>query len=176
MLSISTPNPFWQRVSRWVRRNPKLTLATISVLRLFQPRFTAGVVGVLLNENDEVLLVEHVFHSKQPWGLPGGWVNRNELLTAAVEREFLEETSLPVKTLYPLATWSSPFWRNHIDVAFALELDGLAEMPPLKLSRELLAYQWVNVAELPRLLPEHRRVIELALVFRHSRNTLPPVK
>ncbi|MBI5929098.1 MAG: NUDIX hydrolase [Chloroflexi bacterium] len=160
-----------------MRRHPKLTLTAISMIRVFQPRFTAGVVGVLLNNADEVLLVEHVFHSKQPWGLPGGWVNRNELLTAAVEREFHEETGLIVKTLYPLSTWSSPFWRNHIDMAFAVELlDNSASHPPLKLSRELLSYEWLNRADLPRLFAEHVHVIDLALAYRHSRNVPPPVK
>ncbi len=146
-------------------------------MRLFQPRFTAGVVGVLLNSVDEVLLVEHVFHSKVPWGLPGGWVNRNELLTVAVEREFFEETSLKVKTLYPLSTWSSPYWHNHIDVAFAVELvDNSISRPPITLSRELLTYQWLSRADLPNIFAEHIRVIDLALAYRHSRNSLPPLK
>lgn len=146
-------------------------------MRMFQPRFTAGVVGVLLNNADEVLVVEHVFHSKRPWGLPGGWVNRNELLTAAIEREFIEETGLAVKTLYPLSTWSSPYWRNHIDVAFAVALvDEVETHPPLKLSHELLTYRWSKRNELPGLFTEHVEVIDLALAYRHSRSVPPSVK
>ncbi|MCQ3928952.1 MAG: hypothetical protein DPW16_00710 [Chloroflexi bacterium] len=173
----SSDNHLGRRIAKNVRRHPKLTLTAISIMRWFQPRFTAGAVGVLLNNVDEVLLVEHVFHSKIPWGLPGGWVNRNELLTAAVEREFFEETGLKVKTLYPLNTWSSPYWKNHIDVAFAVELvDNTMSHPPLTLSRELLAYQWLSRAELPQLFREHVHVIDLALAYRHSRNSLPPLK
>lgn len=173
----SSDNRLGRRIAQNVRRHPQLTLTAISIMRWFQPRFTAGVVGVLLNNIEEVLLVEHVFHSKIPWGLPGGWVNRNELLTAAVEREFFEETGLRVKTLYPLNTWSSPYWKNHIDVAFAVELvDNTMSHPPLTLSRELLAYQWLSRAELPHLFREHVHVIDLALAYRHSRNGLPPLK
>ena len=40
----------------------------------------------------QVLLVEHVFHPYAPWGLPGGWIDRNESPSqTAVIRELQEE-------------------------------------------------------------------------------------
>jgi 8-oxo-dGTP pyrophosphatase MutT (NUDIX family) len=165
-----------QVVAQLVRRFPGLAKHSQVFYRRFQPRFTAGAVGVLLDDQERVLLVEHVFHARHPWGLPGGWVGRNELPSQAVEREFLEETGLAVKTLYPLEVWSSRFWRNHIDLAFAVQsVEPLSDLP-LRLSGELLAYRWAGQDELPPLLSEHYRVIELALAYRHSRTVPEPVK
>jgi 8-oxo-dGTP pyrophosphatase MutT (NUDIX family) len=130
-----------------------------------RPRFTAGAVGILLNDRNEVFVVEHVFHTVFVWGLPGGWVDTNELPSEAVEREFWEETGLKVRATNPLEVWSSPFWRNHIDMAFLVVLEqSIPE--PVTLSAELDSYQWVSFDRLPPMLPEHRRVIQQAILLR----------
>lgn len=141
------------------------------VVRCLHGRFTIGAVGVLLDQEQRVLLVEHVFHPKTPWGLPGGWVNRNELPQKAVEREFLEETGLKVIATHPLGVWSSKYLHKHVDMAFAVELDGAQSLIDLKLSDELLNYQWVRYDEAPRLFPEHTRAIDLAVKQRHRPET-----
>ncbi|NDJ84871.1 MAG: NUDIX hydrolase [Chloroflexi bacterium] len=136
------------------------------VYRRFQGRFTVGAVGVLLNAAGEVLLVEHVLHPRQPWGLPGGWVSRNELPQKAVEREFHEETGLGVRVTHPLDIWPGQHWRNHIDMAFAVEMvdtEQLNSAPQIRLSGEFLSYQWASLDSLPALFPEHRHVISLAV-------------
>ncbi|MEZ5400951.1 MAG: NUDIX hydrolase [Bryobacteraceae bacterium] len=55
-------------------------------------------MGALIFKRDSILLVER---GKQPlkgyWSLPGGLVEIGERLTAAIEREVLEETGLTVK-------------------------------------------------------------------------------
>lgn len=57
-------------------------------------------VGALIFRRDSILLVER---GREPlkghWSLPGGLVETGELLTAAVEREILEETGLHIKPL-----------------------------------------------------------------------------
>lgn len=146
----------------WARRMPRIAIAMQRFYRLVQPRFTVGAVGVLLDNQGRVLLVKHVFHPKTPWGLPGGWVNRNELPQHAVEREFYEETTLQVTAVMPLHVWSSPFWKNHVDMGFAVTANTLPS-EPLQLSNELCDYRWANQEELPPLSPEHHLIITLAL-------------
>jgi 8-oxo-dGTP pyrophosphatase MutT (NUDIX family) len=161
---------------RLARRFPSLFRLLLRLYRRFQGRFTAGVVGVLVDDAGRVLLVEHVFHAKSPWGLPGGWVGRNEVPATALEREFLEETGLVVKTLYPLQVWSGEYWRNHLDMAFAVVLAEPFPEAPLTLSAELLSYCWATPDELPPLLPSHFHVIQLALDYRNGRNRPDAVK
>jgi ADP-ribose pyrophosphatase YjhB (NUDIX family) len=133
-----------------------------------QGRFTLGVIGVLIDDENRILLVEHVFHPKVPWGLPGGWVNRNEPPTEAVAREFHEETGLRIRATQPLDIWTNNFLRNHVNMAFTVESLEAFNTNEIALSAELLAYQWVTRDALPPILPDHLRVIDLALAYRQQ--------
>jgi 8-oxo-dGTP pyrophosphatase MutT (NUDIX family) len=156
-------------ITRVVRRFPWLAAWTQHIYRLGQGRFTSGAIGILLDEHERVLLVEHVFHSKHPWGLPGGWVERGETPARTAEREFLEETGIEVRVIYPIRVWPSPYWRSHIDVAFAVEVVEPLTENSIQLSGELINYQWAGLDELPSVLAEHRQVIELAVTYRRQR-------
>lgn len=145
-----------------IRRFPWLALLLQRVMRLWQPRFTAGVVGVLLDESQErVLLVEHVFHALCPWGLPGGWINRGEDPAHAVEREFLEETGLHVRAVRPLVVDLATEMRRHFNMAYLCEPAGDTES--IRLCGELLDYRWTPCGALPTLVKFHREGIEAAL-------------
>ena len=57
----------------------------------------AAVGGLIINRNDEVLLVRRARDpGKNQWGLPGGFVDRDETIEEALVREVLEETTLVV--------------------------------------------------------------------------------
>jgi 8-oxo-dGTP pyrophosphatase MutT (NUDIX family) len=163
-----------QQLARFALRYPKTASALQHIYRRFQPRFTVGAVGVLLDNKNRVLLVEHAFHARYPWGLPGGWVGRNELPSVAVEREFLEETGLSVQVIYPIEVWSSIHWRNHVDLAFAVEFTETTDpIPEPRLSFELTNYQWAERTHLPRIMPIHEHVIDRAIAFRQERSYIP---
>ena len=53
-----------------------------------------GVSGVLLNDEDQVLLLRHRFHNTRIWGLPGGWLARGETIYDCWRREVKEELAL----------------------------------------------------------------------------------
>jgi 8-oxo-dGTP pyrophosphatase MutT (NUDIX family) len=152
---------WWRRLARVIRRYPWLAALVQRIMRLWQPRFTAGVVGILFDESGErVLLVEHVFHALCPWGLPGGWMNRGEDPAHTAEREFFEETGLRVRAVRPLIVDLATELRGHFNMAFLCELDGAAE--PVRLSHELLDYRWTPCDDLPTLVKFHRLGIEAA--------------
>lgn len=153
-----------------IRRLPGVASYVQNMVRYVQGRFTIGAVGVLLDTNERILLVEHVFHPEYPWGFPGGWASRNEMPQQTVVREFKEETNLDINTIQPLIIWQTNRWRNHINLAFLVELTNPAATNTITLSNELLAYQWACRDSLPPMLPEHINLVDLAIKFYRENN------
>ena len=124
------------------------------------PRFTAGVVGVVVNEAGKILLLEHDFHTIYPWGLPGGWIDRRENPGDAAVREVMEETRLSVVAERPLVVRSNPH-RSHLDFAYLCRLNGSGDVNYL--SYEILSAAWIDPSQLPPMAPFHRQAVEAAL-------------
>jgi len=148
-----------RRLSYFLRRFPKLLLLPYYLYRFIQTKYTLGVVGVVLNEQGEVLLVEHVFHPLIPWGLPGGWLGYNENPERAVEREFLEELGLVVQVTKTLRVEKSDY--NHINIAYLCEIQEDSAIE--NISYELLNFRWYKPTELPLLHTFHRLAITDAI-------------
>ena len=146
-----------QQLASLIRRVPTLMLIPYYTYRFFQPKYSIGVIGVVINSESKVLLVEHVFHPRLPWGLPGGWINFNEDPAKAVERELSEELQLTVDANQLLLLERTLF--NHLDMAYLCE----AKIEFGTLSYELLGYRWYSFEELPRLHPFHYLAIKRAM-------------
>lgn len=149
-----------RRLATFLQRAPWIVRIGRILFRLRQPRFSAGVVGVVFNTDGKVLLVEHVFHPYSPWGLPGGWLDRGENPDETIAREMQEELELLVRA-GPLLMAEVSFG-NHLDFAFLCFSDGEIG----KLSSELLDYKWCDVSQLPRLQKFHFQAIQKALEFK----------
>lgn len=61
------------------------------------------VVAALLRRDDHIVLVKEQRDGKEIWSVPGGGVERGELLTEALVREVKEETGLNLTAVGPLA-------------------------------------------------------------------------
>lgn len=148
------------QLAKLLIRVPLLSKAITHSYRLTRGRYTAGVVGVLLDApREHVFLVEHVFHPRRPWGLPGGWLDRNEHPSQAIEREFMEETALDVHAVRPLMVETGQYRGSHLDIAYLVSCQQ-ADVPP-QLSEELTAYQWCALDTLPPMSLFSRRVLDL---------------
>jgi 8-oxo-dGTP pyrophosphatase MutT (NUDIX family) len=86
-----------RQLATWLQRSPLLRWSLRLGARFFVPSHHVGAVGVVFNDAGEVLLLEHVFRPNYKWGLPGGWVERNENPADTVRREFEEEVGLQVE-------------------------------------------------------------------------------
>jgi ADP-ribose pyrophosphatase YjhB (NUDIX family) len=143
---------FRRTVAQLIQKYPFITRIPYSMYKIIQPKFSMGVVGVVFNEDGQVLLAEHVFHHI-PWGLPGGWVDRNENPEQAVCREFQEEFQLNINVQKMIILEVTQ--NNHIDIAYLCETnDQIGQLSP-----EILSYNWVDLNKLPRLRKFHYRTI-----------------
>lgn len=142
-----------QTTAAFVQRFPFVIQSAYYLYRFFQPKYTLGVVGVVFNAQGHVLLVEHVYHPKLAWGLPGGWVGFNEDPGAAVTRELHEELGLIVVIGQLLRVERTRY--HHVDIAFLCQSQNQVNT----LSSELLAYRFCPIADLPRLHKFHYQAV-----------------
>ena len=154
-----------ERITRLVQRPPFNTLLVWGV-RLMVPRQRVGVALVAFNANEEVFLLRHVFHTVTPWGLPGGWLERDEAPTAGLARELREETGLEV-AMGPVIAVSHEKHPPHIVLAYL----GWIQPGPVRYSGEVFEGRWFGLEHLPQpMWPFADQAITTALpVFR----TLP---
>ncbi|MEL6148195.1 MAG: NUDIX hydrolase [Chloroflexota bacterium] len=148
-----------QHIANFLRRFPFIGWFATQLYRLTKPQFTAGVVGIVFNDEGHVLLVEHVFHAKYPWGLPGGWVDRGEPLDVSVVRELREELQLDVTVQLVAHVEIVRKYRNHIDIAYLCKAHNSVGT----LSTELLQYRWTPLDNMPVIPAFHQAAIEQAL-------------
>lgn len=137
-------------------------------IRLIVPRRRVGISLVVLNQSNQILLLRHVFHPVTPWGLPGGWLNKNEAPAVGVLRELHEETGLTAK-LGPVIHVAGENKPNHISIAYVGYTDHLQ---PIKLSSEILEAVWFDQKHLPTSLnPFVQQAIQAALAIQRNSNT-----
>ena len=139
-----------------VQKAPILMFLPYKIMKFFQAKYSIGVLGLVFNESQQILLVEHVYHPYRPWGLPGGWLGRNEKPAKAVVRELKEELSLDVAIERVVLIDNAG--RNHMDMAFLCT----AQSAIGELSHELLSYGWFDLDNLPPLYDFHQHAIQQA--------------
>ncbi len=132
-----------------------------------RPMVTVDAVVFALDEDAlDVLLVRR---ARDPyrgrWALPGGFVNIDETLEEAVERELEEETGLAGVSFYPLKAYSDPDrdprGRN---ISFAFLALTLSFEGDIKAGDDAASARWFPASDLPDLAFDHGRIIEDAVV------------
>jgi ADP-ribose pyrophosphatase YjhB (NUDIX family) len=131
-------------------------------IQMIVPRQRIGVSLVALDEEERIFMLRHVFHPTVPWGLPGGWLKRNEAPEVGILRELREETGLTA-VLGPVVHIEFGKRPSHIGIAY------LATLHPgsLKLSSEILEAQWFTMKDLPQpQYPFINKAIQAAIQMR----------
>jgi len=136
-----------------------------------RPSLTVDVVVFSSTGTDlQVLLIER---KEEPfagkWAIPGGFVNEDESLEAAAERELKEETSVGGQFLIQFGSFGDPDrdprgWT--ISVAFlAFATDKKMKVRAGDDAREA---DWFDVMELPPLAFDHEKIMHAAVHRLHQ--------
>jgi 8-oxo-dGTP pyrophosphatase MutT (NUDIX family) len=65
------------------------------VLNFFNNHFMCSVIGIVRNEENQVLLLNHTYRP-DPIAYPAGWLKKGEYPSIAIGREIKEETNFIV--------------------------------------------------------------------------------
>jgi ADP-ribose pyrophosphatase YjhB (NUDIX family) len=116
-----------------------------------------GVGAVVVNSRDEILCVRELRRNFMPWKIPGGLSDLGEHISAAAEREVMEETRIPTKFHSILSFRQSHGLNNgRSDLFFVCRLDpieetdesGNAVIPvPVPQECEIEAVEWIPLSE-----------------------------
>ncbi|GER88978.1 NUDIX hydrolase [Dictyobacter vulcani] len=121
-------------------------------------KFIIGVSGVILDDQQRILLLRHTFWKSGSWGLPGGYAEHSEKLEETLCRELREETGYQVQVEKLLRIVSG--YKLRLEVSFVGNLiGGNLQLDP----KEIIDARFFAIDELPEgLLPSHRDIIALA--------------
>ena len=128
-------------------------------LRMLNPSFMVGAMALIQDEHGRILILEHTYRRRVPWGLPGGWLKHAESPESGLAREVFEETGLKVKVGSLLA---ADFWgSSQLDLLFRCTV----ESGTYQSSDETGRHAWVLPNQLPELLPNQLALLRKARLF-----------
>ncbi len=145
---INIAGTIWKKMPKGMRR---------WLTRRSQTGFTVSAAGIITNEKDEVLLLNHVLRPISGWGLPGGFMNTGEQPEAALRREIREETGIEL-TNVGLARSRTLY--QHIEIIFT----GRAVGDPHVKSREITDLGWFGLDNMPAEMSQDQRSLILKVL------------
>jgi 8-oxo-dGTP diphosphatase len=139
----------------WRRLSGKLQW---QLLWLVNSKFMICVAGVILDDQDRVLLQRHRHWVANVWGLPGGIVHRGEILEAAFAREVREENGLSVADVQLVRFHSG--YNLRLEVFFRARVAARGESILRLQTSEVLEARFFPFEGLPaNILPQQREII-----------------
>jgi 8-oxo-dGTP diphosphatase len=113
-------------------------------------QFLAAVLGLIINDKNEILLLRHTYRS-EPWGVPSGWLEHEDPLRG-LEREIMEETGLSVTATKVLNVKYAPN-PHRMDIYCVGKVTG----GEFKKSAEISQYGFFHLDNLPDGLSRYQR-------------------
>lgn len=134
------------------------------MVRIGQHRFTVTAGALIFDDENRILLLEHVFRPDSRWGIPGGFLGKGEQPDVALRRELLEEVALEVTDVQFLFARTLPRPRQ-VEIYFLCKAAGA----PSPSSFEIMKAEWFTIDNLPAdLSRDQRKIINRALSVREK--------
>ena len=132
------------------------------------PHFALTVDAVIFSKSDEGLNVLLIRRAKEPfkdcWAFPGGYVNIDEVIDNAVNRELEEETNISNVSLKRFDVFDAinrdPRERT-VSVAYYGFING--SKVPIKAGDDAKDAKWFSVNNLPELAFDHSIILKKIL-------------
>lgn len=120
---------------------------------LSNPRMLTGVNGVILNAAGEVLLLKHTYR-KVPWGIPGGWLRREDPASGLI-RETREESGFEIAVERVAEVWreKNVYGVQFLDMLFVGKVVGGSFRP----SAEVSEHGFFRVGDWPEGMREDQK-------------------
>lgn len=136
--------------------------ARTAIIWWLSPKFTAGVVGFIRDDEGRVLLLRHTYRPTLPWGLPGGGMRPHETLEECLKREIEEETGLRVEVDHLLSA-AAHYDRRLVDMIFACHPLPGSTLADFKPNSEVAEARYFALDDLPAAMSSgQRRLIKVA--------------
>lgn len=127
--------------------------------------------------NISVLLIKRKYEPfKGHWAIPGGFIEDEESLEHAVERELHEETGIKINYLEQLYTFGKPD-RDPRGRVVSIAYFGLVRPNAFNIlaSTDAEQAQWFNINELPKLSFDHKEILKTAITRLQGKITYEPI-
>ena len=107
---------------------------------------------MIFDDENRILLLDHVFRPDSGWGIPGGFLSRNEEPEEGLRRELREEINIEVEdvSLLFVRTLKRP---GQVEIYFRARAIGT----PTPSSFEIKKAEWFAIKELPEELSKDQK-------------------
>ena len=133
----------WRRFPRWLRR---------WTVERIETSFTATTAAIIIDEQNRILLLNHVFRPGSGWGIPGGFINSGEQPEDAIKRELKEEIGLELQEVELLFVRTLRSF-NQVQIIFRGNVHGIPKTKGL----EIIEAAWFDLDKLPPDLSQDER-------------------
>lgn len=129
-----------------------------------RPAVTVDIIIFrLVDDKPEVLMIERGNDPyKGQWALPGGFVDKDEPLEAAADRELEEETGLKNILLTQMHTFGNPGRDPRGHTVSVVYVGYLPDGMKATAGDDAVATKWFSMNELPEMAFDHGMVVEMA--------------
>ena len=133
-----------------------------------KPKFGLVVDVCVFNKNGGILLIKRKNEPfKDFWALPGGFIEKTELVDMTALRELKEETGITKIKLYRIGVFDDPK-RDPRGRIISLAYWGRITGRMGKAGSDAKKFKWFSLKKLPKLGFDHKKIIATAIKMKYE--------